>query len=211
MFCTNSFHWVDYLSFFMRLIELDDPLQLRSLDLVGWSWRASPLAGLSHQIKVFFFFSKMDTFVQQALVAAEIRDRAKAFEPQSFHDKFNWPFIFHFEMKASHFVAFITDTCAPSLYLCLWALCGGGRLKRRSDVAGCLGFSFFYICIPLLFPIHLHGNTSPASCCCLVLPSCWILIITFKGKRHLSSFIKCLIKAGRRQAAVRHPLRPSSS
>lgn len=62
-------------------------------------------------------------------------------------------------------------------------------LKLWSDVS-----SLFFCIQPA--PSHslsiCMATLYQASCCCPFLSSCWILIITFKGKRLQSSFIKCL-------------------
>lgn len=63
---------------------------------------------------------KMGTFVLQALLVDEIRERAKAFEPKSFNDNFNWPFIFHSALKAT--ISFLFSPVNPAAHSHLMSL-----------------------------------------------------------------------------------------
>lgn len=64
--------------------------------------------------------SKMGTFVLQALLVDEIRERAKAFEPKSFNDNFNWPFIFRSALKAT--ISFLFSPVNPAAHSHLMSL-----------------------------------------------------------------------------------------
>lgn len=114
---------------------------------------------------------KMGTFVLQALLGDEIRDRAKAFEPQSFNDNFSWPFIFHSALKATIsiflFIPWQPQQSTPSL--CLWVICVMFRLNMP---VWCSRFFFFFLCLltccrTLPLCVHLLGNPLPGQ---LLLP-----------------------------------------
>lgn len=63
---------------------------------------------------------KMGTFVLQALLVDEIRERAKVFEPKSFNDNFNWPFIFRSALKAT--ISFLFSPVNPAAHSHLMSL-----------------------------------------------------------------------------------------
>lgn len=147
------------------LVVISD-LKLHLLDLLRHRWWGLVLLGMIHSEPSL----KMDTFVRQALVAGEIRDGAKGLWTTSFNNNFKWPFIFHFVMNVRDWLCFPSQpTCPLPIYL-LW-----------SDVTH---FFIFPLCIPtctLPLPSICMATLHQGSCR-LFLPSCWILIITFKGK-----------------------------
>lgn len=126
-------------------------------------------------------------------MAEEIRDCGKAFEPQSFNDKFNWPFIFLFALKGDSSFSFPWQPISPlPIYREFFELVR--VMFRLQTLVWCCRFCFS-ASWPVAAPSHslsiCMATLYQASCCCPFLSSCWILIITFKGKRLQSSFIKC--------------------
>lgn len=75
-----------------------------------------------------------------------------------------------------------------SLSLCVWC-------STLKTLVWCYRFFCSSAFKPVTAPSHslsiCMATLYQASCCCPFLSSCWILIITFKGKRLQSSFIKC--------------------
>lgn len=119
-----------------------------------------------------------------------MRELVKAFEPDHFKDKFEWPFIFPLALKAAgpYFFCSHSDQSVSTVSPVRSWMCDVGRWN--SDLM------FIVRLDPKLnppTPAHLHSKPlyGASCCCCPFLSSCWILIITLKGKRLQSPFIKC--------------------
>lgn len=104
------------------------------------------------------------------LVAEEIRDRVKAFEPDSFNDKFTWPFIFPFALKAarsSFCLQSDQSVCAQFLGLDL------GRVMFRPRTLIWRFFVCLYPTCTLPLCVHLHSNPLPGQ---LLLPFSFFML-----------------------------------